>query len=224
MRATWETRYSGDARRVQRYFDAVADNFNAIYLTPRFVDRLFRKDMYDRFRRTMDACHPVTGKTVLDIGCGSGQYAIALAQAGASRVVGLDFARRMVTIAADNAVRAGVSDRCTFVSGDFLSHPFQRRFDYCLAVGLFDYVSDPTPFLKKVYALTGEKFIATFPRSLTWRAPIRRIRLHLKRCPVFFYSRRVVTELMAQGGFAVSGFEACGKLFWITGVPAGKGL
>ena len=39
--------------------------------------------MYERFLRTLDECDPLDGKLVLDVGCGSGQYAAALADGGA---------------------------------------------------------------------------------------------------------------------------------------------
>src|SRR5688500_4442386 len=38
----------------------------------------------------------VTGKRVLDLGCGVGQLALYLAQAGAAEVVGVDLSRRML--------------------------------------------------------------------------------------------------------------------------------
>ena len=36
------------------------------------------------------------GKTVLDVGCGTGEVSIAAARAGAARVIGLDIAPRMI--------------------------------------------------------------------------------------------------------------------------------
>src|SRR5438128_11430087 len=99
-------------RSVLRYFDATATSFDSIYSSPRLIDRILRRDMYARFRRTVEECYPLVGKSVLDVGCGSGQYAIALAERGAREVVGLDFAQSMLDIAAEKARRARVSDRC----------------------------------------------------------------------------------------------------------------
>jgi 2-polyprenyl-3-methyl-5-hydroxy-6-metoxy-1,4-benzoquinol methylase len=207
------------APSVLHHFHTVATSFDSIYSSPRLVDRIFRRDMYMRFQRTLEECRPLTGKSVLDVGCGSGRYAIALAEKGARAVLGVDFAPRMVDLAVDNARRAGVSDRCAFIADQFLTHPFDQPFDYVLAVGFFDYIQDPEPFLSKARELTRVKFIATFPRLFTWRAPARKVRLALKNCPVFFYTRRHVLDLMTRAGFSVSRLEVCGKLYWVSGTP-----
>src|SRR5207247_8597292 len=116
----------------------------------------------------------------------------------AREVRGVDAAPRRVDLALGHARRAGVIDRCKFIAVPFLTHPFDQRFDYVLAVGFFDYVEDPLPFLAKSRELTRAKFIATFPRLFTWRAPTRKLRLALRKCPVFFYTRRRVLDLMTR--------------------------
>lgn len=208
-----------DGRDVLRYFESTAASFDSIYSSPSFLDRVLRRDMYERFQRTLEACTPLNGKSVLDVGCGSGQYAVALARRGAQEVVGLDFVQNMLDLAAANAQREGVSDRCRFIEADFLTHRFDRRFDYLLAIGFFDYVEDPLPFLKKAHELTQTRFIATFPRLLTWRAPVRKVRLMLKNCPVFFYTQARVVDLLTRAGFSVERVELCGKIYWISATP-----
>lgn len=215
--------YSESMSEVLVHFDATAARFDAIYASPRVLDRIFRSDMYERFQRTLEACHPVDGKTVLDVGCGSGQYVMSLAQRGAREVVGVDGAENMLRLAATRALRSGVGDRCRFVCGDFLSQRFDRSFDHVIAVGLFDYVEDPLPFLIRSRELTTTTFIATFPRLLTWRAPVRKARLALSGCPVFFYTRRRVVDLLRQAGLAIDRLERCGKLYWVAARPAATG-
>ncbi len=208
-----------DAPSVRQHFQTVAASFDSIYASPSLLDRIFRRDMYERFQRTLEECRPLGGKSVLDVGCGSGRYGVAFAEGGAREVVGVDFAPKMVDLALDNARRAGVIDRCKFIAVPFLTHPFDQRFDYVLAVGFFDYVEDPLPFLAKSRELTRAKFIATFPRLFTWRAPTRKLRLALRKCPVFFYTRRRVLDLMTRAGFSVSRLEPCGTLYWVSGTP-----
>lgn len=219
MRSDLVVQSSDDMRKVLDYFDTTATRFESIYASPRLIDRVFRRDMYERFRKTLEECDPVDGRSVLDMGCGSGRYVTALAARGADEVVGLDFATNMLRIATENARRAGISDRCRFISGDFLTYPLSRRFDYVIAIGFFDYVGDPLPFLRRAREVTKEKFIATFPRMLTWRALVRKVRLTLAGCPVFFYTRDRVEELMRQAGFAMTKCEPCGKLYFVAGTP-----
>ena len=64
----------------------------------------------------------VEGARALDVACGTGDLALALASAGAARVVGLDFCRPMLEIARRKA--AGESRRLPFVEGDALRLPF----------------------------------------------------------------------------------------------------
>ena len=75
---------------VRDYFEREAQRFDAIYeerkpLGQRAVDTLFRRVVVERFRLITNLA-PQTGHwTALDVGCGSGRYAIALAQRGAAR-------------------------------------------------------------------------------------------------------------------------------------------
>lgn len=211
--------HSAPMSDVLAHFNATAEKFDAIYASPHVLDRIFRRDMYQRFDRTLEACHPADGKTILDVGCGSGQYVIALAQRGTREVVGVDGAENMLRLAAERAVRSGVGDRCRFVCGDFLSQRFDCSFDHVIAVGLFDYVRDPLPFLIRSRELTTTTFIATFPRLLTWRAPVRKARLALSGCPVFFYTRHRIVDLLQRAGLIVDRLERCGKLYWVAARP-----
>jgi SAM-dependent methyltransferase len=60
----------------------------------------------------------VTGRDVVyDLGCGDGKIVIAAARRGA-RGVGIDIDPARIAEANDNARRAGVADRVTFILGD----------------------------------------------------------------------------------------------------------
>ncbi len=53
----------------------------------------------------------LTGKTVVDFGCGSGILAIAALKLGAERVVGVDIDPQAILASRDNAQRNGVADK-----------------------------------------------------------------------------------------------------------------
>lgn len=55
----------------------------------------------------------LTGKTVLDYGCGSGILAIAAVKLGATHALAVDIDPQAVAITRENAARNGVSDRLT---------------------------------------------------------------------------------------------------------------
>lgn len=53
----------------------------------------------------------LTGRNVIDFGCGSGVLALAALKLGAARVIGIDNDPQALTASADNAERNGVADR-----------------------------------------------------------------------------------------------------------------
>lgn len=53
----------------------------------------------------------LTGKTVIDFGCGSGILAIAALKLGASRAIGIDIDPQAIQASRDNAQRNGVEDK-----------------------------------------------------------------------------------------------------------------
>ncbi|MGN4948605.1 50S ribosomal protein L11 methyltransferase [Aeromonas sp. 94A] len=53
----------------------------------------------------------LTGKTVVDFGCGSGILGIAALKLGAARVIGIDIDPQAIQASRDNAVRNGVADQ-----------------------------------------------------------------------------------------------------------------
>src|SRR5262245_16600141 len=109
------------------------------------MDNVWRGVVRKRFDLVLQRLEPLQGKTVLDVGCGSGRYGLAYAQRGASRVVGVDFAPAMIELAKQHAARLGVAERCDFRVGAFPEAVQDGPFDASTAMGFFDYVAEPTP-------------------------------------------------------------------------------
>lgn len=216
---------TSEQAKVREYFEKSAAEFDSIYsgrksAFSRWLDRVFRKDMYDRFRLTVEECGVPEVQSVLDIGTGSGRFCIPLAQQGRS-VVGVDFSRPMLEMARQYAAAAGVGDRCEFREGNFVEMAFDRPFDAVMAIGLFDYIREPVPFLEEIRGLARRKFVATFPTVWTWRVVPRWVRLRLKGCPVYFFTPRRVRELYARAGLDITRFERVGKIYFVVAVPRG---
>ncbi len=60
----------------------------------------------------------ISGKTVFDLGCGTGRLTIGAAILGAKYVVGFDIDKVALEVAKSNAVKAGVSDKVDWVLCD----------------------------------------------------------------------------------------------------------
>lgn len=84
----------------------------------------------DAMRASLLAMLPsdLSGRRILDAGCGTGAMAIALAERGAE-VVAIDLSPTLVNHARELAVAAGQGDAIRFESGDMLS-PALGRFDH----------------------------------------------------------------------------------------------
>jgi 2-polyprenyl-3-methyl-5-hydroxy-6-metoxy-1,4-benzoquinol methylase len=205
---TASTKTEQDLDGVRHRFEWDAENFAAIYRLERSpwsraFNRVFRKAVFQRYEITFREAGNVAGKSVLDIGCGSGIYAVDFARRGAARVLGVDFSKSMLRLAREEADRQGVQGACTFQEGNFLDLALDEKFDVVFAMGVFDYLPDPKPFLRKMAETSRGTTIASFPGHSLLREPARRLRYRLtQRGDVHFYSEGDVRELAEAAGFA----------------------
>jgi|WetSurMetagenome_2_1015567.scaffolds.fasta_scaffold00645_22 cyclopropane fatty-acyl-phospholipid synthase-like methyltransferase len=195
--------------------------FDAIYSRKKsrfssFLDRVFRKDMYQRYEYTLRQAAPVEGRTFLDVGCGTGRYSLELARRKCARVVGIDIAEAMIAECKRLSSAEGLDARTEFLRSDLLDYRPSGTFDVSIGIGLFDYIKNPLPVLEKMRKLTSDRSIVSFPRVFTWRAPVRKVRLGLKGCDVYFYSRAQVERLLKDAGFSRLDVEKVGKLYCVT--------
>jgi ubiquinone/menaquinone biosynthesis C-methylase UbiE len=193
-------------RKVQRRFERDARSFDAIYRLERspfwrLVNTTLRKAVFERYAITFERAGDVTGKNVLDVGCGSGVYSVDFARRGSRRVVGVDFSENMLALARGEAEQHRVADRCEFVQADFLELDLEETFDISIAMGVFDYVPDQVPFLRKMAALTTGEVIVAFPSHSLIREPARRLRYKLAaKGDVFLYGKDDVERIAAEAG------------------------
>lgn len=190
---------------VRGHFDRDAERFDAIYdeckpLLQRVVDRLFRRVVVERFFLVRNLAPRRGDWSVLDVGCGSGRYVVALAHEGASRLVGVDVSEAMLRLARAEASRAGVGDRCSFHCTGFLEFEGNEKFDAVLAMGYFDYLEDPSAHLRKMASLCRGRIFASFPKRWEFRVPVRMLRFALRRSFVRFYGRGEVSALFQTAG------------------------
>ncbi len=186
------------AEKTALFFDRYARDFDAIYGTKNgpvnaVVNRLFRKCMKERYRLTLEGASPISGRSVLDIGCGPGHYSLELARRGAGKVLGIDFADGMLDIAREGARREGL-DKVTFDRADFLSATYPEPFDYVIVMGFMDYIRDARAMVRKAMSVTKAKAFFSFPLDGGLLAMQRRIR-YRRRCDLFLYHEADVRAL-----------------------------
>jgi SAM-dependent methyltransferase len=206
--------------RTQDFFHHYAGNFDAIYSNrggpiDGIVNSLFRKSMKLRFKHSVERCSPILGKSVLDVGCGPGHYSITLAQRGAHRVVGIDFADGMLQIAAEHARKAGVKSRCEFKVADFLSFSSDEAFDYVILMGFMDYMADPRKVIEKALSLSRSKVFFSFPMAggfLGWQRKLR----YRKRCDLYLYRRDELEALFGSFDNIAFTIEPIARDFFVS--------
>jgi 2-polyprenyl-3-methyl-5-hydroxy-6-metoxy-1,4-benzoquinol methylase len=194
-----------DDRKVNAYFNKIADEFDSIYeekgtLLNRITNRLFRKGMFERVQLTVQELRPLQDKSVLDIGCGSGRVSFLLANEGA-RVTGIDYAKNMIELAEKYRQHSEQAGNTEFLCTDFMSDfPEETEFDFSIVLGVFDYIEDPLPFMKKIKRITSSKIIAYYPAKVAFQTPLRKIWLSTRNCPVFFYSKAQIKRIYSDLG------------------------
>lgn len=111
-------RQGDKAQRVQAMFDEIAPTYER-------VNRVMSagRDAYWR-RRAVELAGIVPDDRVIDLACGTGDFARAFATAGPAAIVGCDFAERMLALAARRGGAAPGVKGITWCQGDALNLPF----------------------------------------------------------------------------------------------------
>ena len=104
----------------------------------------------------------LTGKKVLDIGCGMGQHAVQYAKAGALSVLGTDISERMLGYAKEN----NSADNITYRRMAFEDlGSLDEKFDVVTSSLVFDYAEDFGKLMKMICALLNENGVFVFSMS-----------------------------------------------------------
>ncbi len=185
------------------YFDRRIDDFDSIYRSERtglmaWLDKTLRASVRERFQLAFELAGDLSGKSVLDIGCGSGRYMFEAVRRGAIDVVGLDAAPGAIDAARKFAGELQLEKNVKFIQSDFMDLKFERQYDIVFAVGYFDYILAPQPHLEKMLGLCDQFLFVSFPRLWHPMTPVRKIRLALNNCPVRFYSRWQIMEMIPK--------------------------
>lgn len=107
-----------------------------------------------RIRVAVELLEPhIKGRSVLEIGCGSGLIAQRLIEAGASRYVGIDIAEAAIKIANQRKAEQGWSERISFRVDTVRDMPAVTE-DVVLSLGVLDWLTDDE--LETMFAKQGK--------------------------------------------------------------------
>ena len=110
----------------------------------------------------------LAGKRVLDVGCGGGILADAMARRGAA-VLGIDLAAKPVKVAQLHALEAGTQGvEYREVAAEALAQELPAQFDAVTCMEMLEHVPDPSSIVRACAALTrpgGMVFFSTINRN-----------------------------------------------------------
>jgi cyclopropane fatty-acyl-phospholipid synthase-like methyltransferase len=81
-------------------------------------------------------------RSVLELGCGAGWAANAMALHYGKQVTAVDFTAKALARAQDVAARVGTGERVTFVESDLFQFDTARRFDLVASIGVLHHTAD----------------------------------------------------------------------------------
>ncbi len=111
---------------------------------------------------------PLAGKRLLDVGCGGGLLAEALAQAGAT-VTGIDLAPGMIEVARLHAAESALRIDYRVADAQELSCATPGAFDVVTCMEMLEHVPEPAAMMATLAALVrpgGAVFVSTLNRNL----------------------------------------------------------
>ena len=158
------------AHRVREMFATIAARYDLLnHLLSVNIDKRWRRLV----AKTLFATLSNSGARILDVACGTGDLSLKLFESGQARIVGLDFCRPMLDLAASKAARSG--SIIAFVEGDALDLPFaDRSFEaVTIAFGLRNLTSVEAGFkeLLRVLRPGGRVAVLEFSKP---KAPVLR--------------------------------------------------
>lgn len=189
-----------------KFFDKFAVTFDTFYDGKRnkimqWIDKVFRKDMFLRFKYTFDFLSDLENCTVIDIGCGSGIYLLEALNRNAAHVTGLDPANGMLQLSEAHLTNQEYKNKFTLIESLFPSENV-GTYDYAIIMGVLDYIENPVQFLSEVKKIITKATCISFPSKHWFRTPIRNFRYKLRNCPVYFYNETQINTLAKTTGFS----------------------
>jgi 2-polyprenyl-3-methyl-5-hydroxy-6-metoxy-1,4-benzoquinol methylase len=201
-------RTADEVQTAHRYFGSFADDYHRAFegagVNPlhHLINRLFRRKTFVNRTAHVERLlreYGVSGKAVLDLGCGSGEVSLVAARLGA-RVTGLDIVEDMVTIARKEAAAAGLSGQTEFRVANILEDEMPPV-DVTMMIGVIEYYSDLEALLARVCAATRGRLIICDTRGPWWRRRLRYLLARAKHFYIFYRSPDSVAAIASRHGF-----------------------
>ena len=138
------TIHSGHLDNQQDVKDRTGDVYGQLWEKFSYHDltKTAMKIIRDRWEPNQFPIKSISGKRVLDMGCGSGRFSFALGEFGAAEVVGVDYGERGLKVAHDIVHKSGIKN-IHFQKANIIDLPFQdESFDFVFSHGTLHHTED----------------------------------------------------------------------------------
>lgn len=115
----------------------------------------------------INACVPLSGKIVLDIGCGGGILSESMANKGAD-VTGIDLSEKALKVADLHSLESGAKVRYELMAAEDLAAKEPGRYDIVTCMEMLEHVPDPASIVRACATLVkpgGRVFFSTLNRN-----------------------------------------------------------
>ena len=130
----------------------IQNMFSDISHTYDLMNNIFTFGQHKKWRKKIVKQEITQNDSVLDIGCGTGDFVFDCLPYSKNSIVGIDFAKSMVEIAYNKSNQ--FSQKTNFLIGDALILPIQsNRFDVCSMSFVLRNISDVDVLLREVHRI-----------------------------------------------------------------------
>jgi 2-polyprenyl-3-methyl-5-hydroxy-6-metoxy-1,4-benzoquinol methylase len=200
--------FVSDAERARGYFERLAPDYDRAFRgrgkgpLNAFVNRFFRRPTFAGRMLVLEGVFAdldLAGKTVLDLGCGSGQVSLLAARAGA-QVQAIDVAPSMLAIARETVARAGLVERVRFQEADITTAPLPGA-DVTLLVGVIEYYRDFDSLVGRAAEATRRTLIVAHTTRVAYRMLLRTLLARVHRLNLYYHPLPAVVAAAMRRGF-----------------------
>jgi len=117
--------------------------------------------------RYVERIAPLSGKGVLDVGCGGGILSESMARAGAD-VLGIDLSQAVLDVAELHALESKVAVQYRAIAAEHLAEERPAAFDLVTCMEMLEHVPDPAAIIQALAALAkpgGDIVVSTLNRN-----------------------------------------------------------
>jgi SAM-dependent methyltransferase len=175
-----------------------------------------KKGIIERHNQALAFLRATKARTILDLGCGVGRFAVEAAQQGIT-VHAYDISQPAITIAQEASRRAGVSDHCHFYTADLLAVDFPAA-DAWFDLGCLNYLPEPALVVQKLTQVPH--LFSCLPMKGHWLAPVHYVYRTLLRGQKYHsFTEAEIRKLLAA--YPRLNIKKSGLVYYVTTVVQG---